>query len=44
MLEDGRLEIVHLNSMQLYPEEFRSILCENVEARCKVVAIDSLRR
>lgn len=43
MLENGSLEIIHLNSMQLYPEEFLSILRENVEERCKVVAIDSLR-
>lgn len=43
LLEEGRLEIIHLNSMQLYPEEFLGILRENVEEKCTVVAIDSLR-
>ena len=43
MLEDGSLQIVYVNSMQLYPDEFLAMLRKAVEDKCDTVVIDGLR-
>jgi circadian clock protein KaiC len=43
LLADGRLKIVPVNALQLYPDEFLAMVRRDVDAGARVVSIDSLR-
>jgi circadian clock protein KaiC len=43
LLADGRMRIVPVNALQLYPDEFLSMVRRDVDLGASVVSVDSLR-
>lgn len=44
LLDDGRLNIVQINPLQVYPDEFLAMVRDEVEAKgCRTLMVDSLR-